>query len=44
MCASMCLHGTVKVYDAATFDMIVMLRSQFVPVRLSVTAEQPNMY
>lgn len=31
MCVSMCLDGTVKVYDVATFDMIVMLRLKFVP-------------
>jgi peptidylprolyl isomerase domain and WD repeat-containing protein 1 len=31
MCASMCLDGTVKVYDVATFDMVVMLRLKFVP-------------
>lgn len=31
MCVSMCLDGTVKVYDVATFDMIVMLRLTFVP-------------
>lgn len=31
LCASTCLDGTVKVYDVATFDMIVMLRLKFVP-------------
>lgn len=31
LCVSMCLDGTVKVYDVATFDMIVMLRLKFVP-------------
>lgn len=30
-CATMCLDGTLKVYDVATFDMIVMLRLKFVP-------------
>lgn len=31
LCASMCMDGTLKVYDVSTFDMIVMLRLKFVP-------------
>lgn len=31
LCATMCHDGTVKIYDVATFDMIVMLRLPFVP-------------
>jgi peptidylprolyl isomerase domain and WD repeat-containing protein 1 len=30
-CATMCADGTAKVYEVATFDMIVMLRLKFVP-------------
>jgi WD40 repeat protein len=31
LCATMCRDGTVKIYDVASFDMIIMLRLSFVP-------------
>lgn len=37
-CATMCADGTVKVYEVATFDMIVMLRLKYVPGALCFAA------
>ena len=39
-CATMCVDGTAKVYEVATFDMIVMLRLKFVPGAMCFVASR----